>query len=338
MKLRRTAALAIGVLFALSSCKKSSSVISEEIRSQDAPIAVDQGRLVFKNVTTFNEALTALNKTGSLKGIPGKETGFLSLNTALEAFYLQEDAQDKQLEALADFNFTPGHLSLLNSKGEIQIGNEIIWYQNNMKYYISAEKRSELAYFKANPDKVEKKLKAGSKVLPVYENGSREIAADYFNMGFNAGDARHQYEFVQQTPIVGNRKYVHEVISFFEGYSDGFFYYWATYLTLRIKLEWKGKKWRPASELRNISTNLAGTATVNVPGQGAYFAGPNISFNTSVQANSDYVLLLGQFNGSGTLGTAYWTLNLYGSITHHIVGDVIQNQWTNAGTAQAPLW
>lgn len=42
MKMRRTAALAIGVLFALSSCQKSSSVISEEINTQDVPIAVDQ--------------------------------------------------------------------------------------------------------------------------------------------------------------------------------------------------------------------------------------------------------------------------------------------------------
>ncbi|HMR92223.1 MAG TPA: hypothetical protein PKC69_07905 [Chitinophagaceae bacterium] len=318
---------------------------SEIVDETATRIKVEDGRLVFENYNSFYETLNNLrlnrNKT---RNLPEDTAGFNSLGSefAKVSLLIGDSEVSSETNDLLSFGFPEEFLLVLNKEGEVQIGNEIIWYQNHNKFFISTADKDKLKEFKKNTDLVHKRVPAGSQVVDLNFNNNSGVAVENLTyLGYGGSlDARHQREFVSQAPVHGRRKYVHEIITFFDGYyNTGTHLIWSTYITLRIKLEWKGSKWRPASELRNINVSLSGTASVNTPGQGTYQLGPTINTNQSVQRNNDYLVPLAQFNGSGTLpGNARWQLNMWGTIYHHIVGDVTSNQWYNAGTSSNPLW
>ena len=325
--------LLFAILFA--SCKKEASSSFENENETFTP-NIENGRLVFSSHDEFYSYIDDLDK-----GKVNCPSGFNSLQEELDDIYSNDNIEFlSETKDLEDFNFPSSFCATLNNKGDIQIGDEIIWYHRGKKYFIPIAEENNLADLKRKPESIKRFVFAGSNVIRVQDVTTTSKRID---IGLSGGDARNQFEFNQVYPVTGKRKYVHEVISYFDGvWLPNNVYVWHAYMTLRIKLEYKGKRpsnWRPAGESRNISVSISGDATFSVPGQGGYENGPLISHNSQVQMSGNYVILLSKFNGSGTLpSNAHWSVHLTGTIYQHVVGDISQNAWYNTGTLQSPLW
>ncbi|HTN05950.1 hypothetical protein [Agriterribacter sp.] len=322
----------------VASCKKETS---SSFENETLTPNIKNGRLVFNTPAEFD------SYTGDLYDKNVKlPSGFNSLQQTLDETYSTKEGKEvsTEIKDLLDFYFPPSYLAILNNKGEVRIGDEIVWYHGGKKYYIPIEKEISLEKIKLSPEKIEKFSIAGSKVIEVKDekpdfSGSRRL----YITPSGGLDARHQHEFNQVYPPSGGaRKYVHEIRTFFDSYwISPSVYIWNAYISLYIKMEWKNSKgkWKPAGETRDVSVNISGQATINTPGQGGYAIGPLIQQNNSLQVNSDYIIPLAHFNGSGTLpSNAQWSLDLTGTIYQHVVGDISQNAWYNTGTLQSPLW
>lgn len=157
-------------------------------------------------------------------------------------------------------------------------------------------------------------------------------------IGYNAGrDGKWQKEFWQYYPSAGNRKFIHEMVT----YTDGRY----SYIYIGVKMEWRGKKnWAPAGEMRDINVNISGYANMNPGGViPTYIYGPSFSFNFSTQYNSEYKISLAKYDaiasGGGPCGCSpYWSVHVVGTIYQRVVGDALVNAWYNTGTEQSPLW
>jgi len=301
------------------------------------------GRLTFDSYENFYAFIDDLDK-----GEKDISTDFPSLwQITNESVKLEDESEvSDEIQDLLKFDFPSSYLKVLNGKGEVKIGDEIIWYHGGKKYFIPASDEYKIDKIKLSPETIVKSCRAGADVIQVnIKNSSVNLNTSdryYFPFG-GALSAIHQHEFNQVYPPNGGpRKYVHEVITFFDGYWVGpSVYIWTTVISLRIKMEWKGSSgsWKPAGETRDVSVSLNGNAAVSNPGQGGYEIGPVILTSSSLQVNSDYYVPLAKFNGSGTLpGSTSWALDLWGTIYQHVVGDITANEWYNTGTSTSPLW
>lgn len=349
MKANRLFALPLFALFFFA-CKKDisdqDSAIDKTTKEEVKSPKEENGRLVFDSHENFYAFMDDLDG-----GKVTVNTNFFSLQKVFDKAAQEEDESDisPEIKDLQSFNFPSSFAKVLNSKGEVKIGNEIIWYHSGKKYFISISNEPELENIKLVPEKIAKAYDAGSKLMPV---NPEDISAEETNnrVTLAAGgalDARHQREFNQVYPPNGGpRKYVHEIRTYTESYTSNVNSYNIVYryakVLLRIKMEWKTSrgKWRPAGETRNVTINVTGNATMkNDGGSGYYTAGPEINQNYSLQVNSDHDVILGIYyvDTYGT-GEVQWQLDLWGTIYQHVVGDNVSNGWYNTGTASYPLW
>lgn len=340
MKANQLCALALLSLFFFA-CKKDISNQNSTISSQTKE---ENGRLVFDSHESFYAFAKDLDE-----GKAYVNSSFSSLQKAFDKAAQLEDesAVSNELKDLESFNFPPSFAKILNSKGEVKIGNEVIWYHSGKKYFIPVSSEAQIKNIKLTPGNIAKVANAGSNVTPVkLKNVSLEAVSNRVYLDENDLDARHQREFNQVYPANGGpRKYVHEVVAFSDGYwintPNGSIYNWFAQINLRIKMEWKTSKgkWRPAGETRDVSVNIQSNAILKDAGVGGYAYGPSISANYSTQTNSDYYVGLARYNGSGTPPSSqYWQLDLWGTIYQHVVGDNASNAWYNTGTSTSPLW
>lgn len=289
---------------------------------------VENGRLVFKDHTAYHDYISTVNPQQADK------TGFLSLYTAL---LTKVKALSPVLTDLQQFDFPAGFMAALNEKGEVRIGDEIIWYHQGRKYFIPASDENSLEEIKANPAAITKSAVSKRVILqPPAPLGCRTI------LNNPDDDARHQQEsFRQSRQNSGERKYVHEIITFPDSYwSNGLPYYVAR-LTLRVKPEWKGSQGDAAGEIREVTVNVTGVAryfndfgTPATPG--SYRGGPAISHHSRATVKDTYEAELGRFTGNGVESTgSHWDLEITGEIVQQVHGDLPVNTRINYGN---PLW
>lgn len=319
------------IIFSFTNCSKSSFTAPSENEAQSIFV-----RLSFSSEVEFLKAIESFHsgKNTNQINIPAN---FYSLKKRISEYRSKDQQVDSRLEDLLKFDFPDAFLNILNKDGEVIIGDKIVWFQEGKRLEILVKDENKLIQFRENLGLVENQTACG----PIEIKSAQNVSLDAFNLGINNGDARNQFEFFQQFPVSGRRKYVHELSSFVYSYSGGGIVYWSMYLSIKFKLEWSstGSRWRTASELRDIELNLLGSAYINfAPSAQSYQVGPSISRVESFQGQGDIQRGLAQLNGSGTFGNAYWTINLYGSIAQQVVGDVPQNKWINSGTQFSPLW
>ena len=204
--------LLASVLLTFNACKKGGAPETPgtpENREFGA-VTVEDGRLAFNSHKDYYKYIETVN--------PGTadKAGFRSLHTALYAGYKKNDSDaglSATLKDLDQFGFPEGFLAALNEKGEVKIGDEIIWYHNGNKYFIPAGDAANLETLKQSPDQIKK-------FLP-YLTSTPRNARQYITV--TSLDARNQHEFfpkdVSGIGLVGsNRKYVHEIYGKYEDF------------------------------------------------------------------------------------------------------------------------
>jgi hypothetical protein len=243
------------------------------------------------------------------------------------------------LADLDKFGFPAGFLATLNEKGEVKIGDEIVWYHNGNKYWIPASEEASLETIKQRPEQIKK--------FYPYTTTSLQNENARVDLGNRGLDARNQYEFfpisaLSGTGMVGsNRKYVHEIYGKVDPYTDpslpGIQLYRA-HVILRLKMEWRGCcDWNAnASEERSESVAISGNATL--PGMSrlsTYIQGPNFTINDSrpsTRENIDITLVIADVVGALP---STWSVEINGTITSNFIGSTESSgKWVNTGA----LW
>lgn len=336
MKLVLSSVCTTLLLLAFVSCKKSSL---EPQATPSDEIKVENNRLVFSSQEAFQKTLDALFDGKTDRSVIPNNKSFVSLKQAFSTInWENQTTTDASLFDLYNAGFPLAHQQLLNEKGEVKIGSDIVWYHKNQKYYIPEEKENEIASLKANPTLIEKKARFGKTISlsnEADEQLSGILTTDLPITG--ALHSPHQMEFYKTSDLSKKRKYVHELAVFYEDFVGG--PYWKTYLTLKIKLEYRGGgSWNPSpGEVRFMQWNLQGTASVsNGIYTGTYELPQFVNYSGSVTQTGDYSVPLGRYLGSGTkVPGAKWVINISGSMYHRIVGDADANIYSHSGN---PLW
>ncbi|MFL5743993.1 MAG: hypothetical protein ACJ751_04975 [Niastella sp.] len=327
-----TALLLAGFAVTFNACKKNGEQAAIE-KQTDGAVKVENGRLAFKTNKDYYNYIETVKTETSVKA------GFNSLYAALQASYKKSDKDPGLSTTLADLNkfeFPAGFLATLNDKGEVKIGDEIIWYHNGNKYWIPASEEANLETIKKDPAQIQK-VSPYAAITFTKENARVDLG--------NGGlDARNQYVFFPISAVSGqgmvgsNRKYVHEVYGRVDPYTDpslpGIQLYRA-YVILRLKMEWRGCcDWNPnASEERSESVAVSGTCTL--PGMSrlsTYIQGPTFNITDSrpsTRENIDVPLVIADVVGAMP---PTWSVEVNGTVTSTFIGATdASGKWINTG-------
>lgn len=330
-----TALLLAGFAVTFNACKKNGEQAAIE-KQTDGSVKVENGRLAFNSNKDYYKYVETVKTEAAAK------TGFTSLFTALQASYRKTDSDPGLSATLADldkFDFPAGFLATLNEKGEVKIGDEIIWYHDGNKYWIPASEEANLETLKKDPARIKKFAKYGT-IAVGHPNA-------HVDLGNTSLDARNQHEFfpisaISGTGMVGsNRKYVHEIYGKVDPYTDptlpGIQLYHASVI-LRLKMEWRGCcDWNPnASEERSESWAVSGTCTLPGMSRLSYYSqGPSFNITDSrpsTRENVDVTLVVAEVVGALP---STWSIDITGTITSTFIGATdATGKWVNSGT----LW
>lgn len=335
-----TSLLFVGLLLTFSACKKGADAVTpgtSETKGVNG-VTIENGRMAFNSHKEYYQFIETV-KPGT-----SDNAGFHSLYTALNAGYKKKDSDAGLSGTLADldkFDFPEGFLATLNEKGEVKIGDEIIWYHNGNKYFIPASEEANIDQVKQSPDHI-KKFFPFVTSLPTMPKNAR------YPLGLTALDAKNQWPITPKGPngndLVGSRrKFVHEVYGKFDPYSDptipGVPLHKA-YLILRLKMEWEGAHgWNPnANEGRSENLSVSGFCKLpNISRLSRYDQGPNFNVSdsrSSTTSNLEYTLVIVDVVGAFT-GSSDWDLEINGNITSYFLGATIDSgQWVDGGA----LW
>lgn len=216
---------------------------------------------------------------------------------------------------------------ILNRNGEVIIGDTIVWYApNGTKHFVPNLDEHELA-----------KIRAGSlvseitgtysvnRVLAQAENsGGRTNTYIWTAPGANgpAQSIIHPFTYLNSP---SQYKYVNELWNTIDGNTYTLF--------VVVKLEWKGTKWRVASEPRYASVSLTGSVQLYAGGDGQFgstYISKNLTYNN---LSGPWWIALKADNLVYSSGT-YWTITLSGNIYQIVIADV-NSAWTCQGN---PIW
>lgn len=288
----------------------------------DQELSPKTNRLSFNSFAEFHETYRTLSAMGTTP-----EMIAWAKDKNYEPFIALENDLDPALEGINDYSST--FRTILNKDLEFEVANDIIWFHEGILYKFPKNTK-DLASLKENP-KEENKI--GGVTLHLLNKGDESseagrTATTY--LGFGGLNADNQHQFTEQwlttcdgvsQSRVGTRKYVHEVYdeSFWSIYPDLL----NSYLHLRIKLEWKGSKWRPASEPREIQIHVTGSADID--GGTGWYQTYSINQNYSCSGDIDLRFAYAEFHST----SLRWVFTMNGSIYQHIVGDYTSNAWNN---------
>jgi hypothetical protein len=328
-----TALLLSGIVMTFNACKKGSEQPAIEQQENGTP-KVENGRLAFKSNDDYYNYIESVNSTTTAK------TGFRSLREALNASYKHKDSDPGLSPTLADldkFGFPAGYLATLNEKGEVKIGDQVIWYHDGKKYYIPASEEANLETIKQSPAQIQ-----NAHPYITIKLANENARADLGNTGL---DARNQWPFtplseINGQPLVGSqRKYVHEIYAKYDysGNEGGVNIYRASVI-LRLKMEWRGCCDWNANASEERSENVAVSGTAALPGMSrwsSYISGPtfNVTLDRpSTRENIDITLVTAEVVGTVP---PTWNVDMTGTITSNFIGSTpASGRWVNSGN----LW
>jgi len=331
-----TSLLLAGLLLTFNACKKGSDPVNtgtSEMKGVNG-VTIENGRLAFNSHKEYYDFIEAV-KPGTTDN-----AGFHSLYTALKAGYKKNDSDPGLTSTLKDldqFGFPSGFLATLNEKGEVKIGNDIIWYHNGNKYWIPASEEADLETIKQKPELI--------KEVHPYVTKNVQSTNARVDLGNQGLDARNQYEFFPLSAINGqglvgsNRKFVHEIYGKYDYMGkDGGADIWRASVVLRLKMEWKGSHGWNANASEERSESVSVTGSVALPGMSrfsSWILGPTINANQSTPStreNIDITLATAEVVGAVP---PTWNVEVNGTITSYFVGATdASGKWVNTGA----LW
>ena len=152
--------------------------------SQYDGIALKNGRLVFRDAKVFYSTIDKLNIASTDSDSWMNQSGFESIQESLE--------NTPDAEGSSDLSYLPSSYQMvINSKGEIQIGDTIIWFNNGLKHYVLNEDETRLAEVKRNPAK----SSLTSNFIITRVPFGKDHSEERIELTIGGLDARHQREF-----------------------------------------------------------------------------------------------------------------------------------------------
>lgn len=213
---------------------------------QISDIRVENGRLVFPDEKLFQATLSQLKKMDN-ESLTKWESQF-SFNSMYERVLKLRDTDLKLTEEELEYSyFPPGESNVLNDKGEVKIGDDIIWYRSSKKYRASTEK--ELAGIKLDPSGAAVVGEYSISVFDIPEStddsGARHVKW-YHGQGAYTGSQTYTNQSPTSTCVDGKtRKFVDKLVAYIgnapSGYIDGncMHYYTAAELWIVLKVDYK---------------------------------------------------------------------------------------------------
>lgn len=266
----------------LSSC-------NSEIDNLDQPQVPAENRAVFESTSDFMktfENLIYYNKSELKEWSKSK-----NINSLLEECEKNNLEQTQLPQALQ---------SMLNKNAEFQIKDSIIRYDNN-NFYLIAVNNTELEEFVIIGGVKSNKL------------GNSDLTKGYYEMGTDEIDGSHQYEFKLEEGDKYTFKYVHEL----QTYTINLHIDTGYYLSMRVKLEYRGKKWHEASEMRELEYQISTTVDL-VPVLTGASNYPRIPTTTPAQGNVEIPLAV--YFISNDTRIKQWNVSIGGYIKHQVIG------------------
>ncbi|WP_074408643.1 hypothetical protein [Aquimarina megaterium] len=301
------------IMTVIISCEKGDVNSIEHEASVESTIESKTDRFSFKDWNEFNDLYSKFSKLGMEE---------LEMNSFFSF--------DRDLEV------SPAIQGILNNDNEFELGGKIIWFKDGKFYELEEE---EIAAQKSNFGNLKEVgsvsyTRVNPKGVPGNETGigaAKTVVVD------------NQYEFRKQRYVEncgsGNVqgtsprafKYVHEVYA--EHLNTGGPFRVDTYrIFLRVKLEYnpKRRRWRLSGERREISINLSNNSFLRNH-NGPVSSHPSDVNNRSVVFSSScathQTLLLNSVTAPGPIAGAHWDINVSGTITEKMYGDVERNRW-----------
>jgi hypothetical protein len=216
-------------------------------------IAVENGRLVFKDFRAYSSTISALNKMDN-EGLKkwDQQFRFNSLNQSLASIDHQGPELSSDMEEY--FEFPTSHWHVLNSQGEVKIGDDIIWYNKGVRHAVPSE--DDLLMIKANPEKSLKK-ETYTISYPKFENDAN--AEKRLEIGHGQGYSGNGLVF-NHCYNNGVKRYINDMLSFAEvWFADGEGFVYQTTLFLRLRLHYRSSgNWYPEkNDVRLMKWNLS---------------------------------------------------------------------------------
>lgn len=293
----------IAFIVLLSACADD-EVVQNDARRADGQqtssindISVRNGRLVFPNSNLFYETLQSIQKMDhqELQSWRGKYA-----ISSLEA-YLNAEGNNSETEERDDLRQLPVILQMvLNSNAEVQIGDEIVWYNKGVIHFASND--DVLEKLKGDPSTSKKTGKYFRNIAMVdpAENGA---VNGRIYMNYN-GRTSHQKETT--SCVSGNpRKHVFELVGYIEEnpihepvpppFEEpeiiGHTFYSLLYIDVKLEFKSSGT-WYSSSDYRFIEYDLR--SDVKLVSDGRVFRATK-SFatgNRPIETNASYQLYL----------------------------------------------
>jgi hypothetical protein len=315
--------------------------IEPNVNQVESSIKVENGRLAFSSTKEYLETTQSLFKMDE-KSLDEWEKKF-NINSLRKLFKAKStDSQVLISDELNSFeNASEFMLATLNTNGEIQVGDTIIWYNKGVKHYVPNKNEDLLIRIKKNPKESTILGEYSIGILGEREtNKQARITISANNGSLNAFWQR-QFTYYRNGSPYGIRKYVHELyvqtqsMRCFPGGCDT-----QSTIYLRVKLEYRDSRgnWPAAGEARQVTVNVNSTdAQYFSSGSliAPYYFG-NSSIITSATVNSTQVFGIAQGYGPTYNGySPQWSVDVSGSIYQYIIGDLSSNAWNNEAY---PLW
>lgn len=235
---------------------------------------------------------------------------------------------EKNIEA------SPAINGILNKENKFMVDNKVIWFHKGNFYELD----DTVAMKSQKPD-----------ISQLKEVGSVSQQPLYFDTSSNTESRgrviiNNQKEFRKQSYIerCGNGKiqgpsprafkFVDEVYHELVIYGFRKVYYYS--LRFRTKLEYNRRRrsWRHSGESREISINLNNSSFMWLYGAfpiptttNGHYIRRSITFNSNCSSNQDFLLY--SIDAAGMIPGASWVINLSGTVTQKMVGDVNRNRW-----------
>lgn len=230
----------------LFSCEKNQIIENEEETtiSSGEEIRVKNGRLVFKNLDSFSKFYFDF---GNLPQEEQQKWAIQKGIKTLEKEINESDSENEYIQKMRDVSLPPALYNILNSFGEFQIGEEIVWTDGMTQHIVKNE--TVLSGLKQNPSLSKKfsKITVSNSIEKNIPNakiiltGSQSSALNQTTYSVSGTQFKNVFEIVRYyVPLVNqNEAFILFKFEYFKQNAIG-----------------SGGTWKPAGESRKLSYNL----------------------------------------------------------------------------------
>jgi len=309
---------------------------SNGLSDQPSPkISVVNGRVKFADQATFFETVRSFDGMDSKHQLQwASALGHTTLQSAIDRYQSSDENMPKEFQTYSYYGIA--QKLILNNNGLVQIGDDVILYRDQKKYYMTEAEYNALS----DPSDIMKSERQGNYRITIMASKSDDPNARLWDAPTdgNYGSGGDQHEF--QLGDGSWRKFTtvfiaHSDFHGFAGWCNNNpdlapYYMYYSDLQLMLKLEGrvsKKRSWSHAAEPRdvawniNLSAALAGYDECGGPQAEYYNPSLSISGSDNTGALADYyVSVVPTFQATGTGAPYVWNGNVTGTVDHTYPG------------------